>query len=124
MADWTKITDEQFDAAYNNHLPSAWIKFAFRYFSKTTEKKDMSVSRTVLYILLGAFGVGYIGTILTLPRIVIGIATYILGIILAGLVLYLFSAAKLNNWRLNKIAKELGVTKREYDWLAEKFYDN
>lgn len=124
MADWTKITDEQFDAAYNRHLPSAWIKFAFRYFSKTTEKKDMVVSRTIMGILLGTFGVGFIGTIFVLPRVVIGTATCTLGIILAGLVLYLFSAAKLNNWRLNKIAKELGVTKREYDWLAEKFYDN
>jgi len=124
MADWTKVTDEQFDAAYNKHLPSKWIKFAFKYFSKTTEKKDMSLSRTIFFVLMGAFGVGYVGTILVLPRVVIGIATFVFGIILAGLVLYLFSAAFLNNHRLNKIAKELGVSKREYDWLAEKFYDN
>jgi len=36
MADWTTITKEQFDAAYNKHLPNGWIKFAYKYFSNTT----------------------------------------------------------------------------------------
>jgi len=123
MADASKITNEQFDAAYNKHLPSAWIKFAYKYFSKQTEMKNMKLRRILWYILFSSFAVGYIGTILDMPRIIIGSATLIYGIILSTLVLYLFGAVFLNNHRLNKIAKELGVTKREYDSLADKFYD-
>lgn len=29
MTYWINITKEQFDAAYDKHLPSAWVKFAY-----------------------------------------------------------------------------------------------
>jgi hypothetical protein len=117
------ITYEQFWKAYNNHPPSGWIRFAYRYFSKETEAKDMKLNRTVVYVLLGLFAVGFIGTAVGLPRPVIGTATIAYSVILAILVLYLFSAVKLNNMRIKRIAMELGVTLLEYNQLAEKYYD-
>ena len=122
MGDVSKITKEQFWETYNRHLPSNWIKFAYRYFSKGTEEKDMKLNSVITYLLLWLFVMGFGGTVIGFPRAVIGTITISYGIILAVLVLYLFSAVKLNNMRLNKIAKELGVTKQEYDGLAGKYY--
>ena len=116
------ITKEQFDDAYNKHLPSGWIKFAFRYFSKNTERKDFAPRRIITGILLGLFGVGFISTIIGLPRPIIAVSTIAYSILLAILVLYLFSAVILNNIRINKIRKILGVTKAEYNALVSKFY--
>jgi hypothetical protein len=122
MADWTKITKEQFDIAYDNHLPSKWIKFAYKYFSKETEKKDLALKKSVVGVLISLFFIGFIGTIVGAPQKLILIATVMYSIGLAALVLYLFSAVFANNFRINKIRKELGVTKEEYNALVAKFY--
>jgi hypothetical protein len=115
------ITKEQFDAAYNKHLPSGWIKFAYKYFSKQTEKKDMKLNRVIWYVLGILFTIGFFGSAFGMSHFLIGLVTIPYAIILTTLVLYLISAIKLNNLRLNKIAKELGVSKEEYDELAMKY---
>ena len=117
-----KISKEQFDIAYDNHLPSGWIKFAYKYFSRETERKDMSVKNTVVYTLGGLFLLGMIATILNLSNKIIGVFVIPYSILLAILVLYLFSAVFLNNWRIRKIRKELGITKWEYDALVSAYY--
>jgi len=122
MADWKKISKEEFDAAYNAQLPSGWIRFAFKYFSKETEKKDMAVKNTVVYVLGGLFLLGMIATMLNLSNKVVGMFVIPYGILLAALVFYLFSAVFLNNRRISKICKKLGVTKWEYNLLVDKFY--
>jgi hypothetical protein len=123
MSDWKKITKTQFDAAYNKHLPNGWIKFAFKYFSKETEKKDMSLRNNLTFILLGFFLVGFFGTVFNATRILIGAATIVYLIILSILVLYLFSAVIMNNLRIKKIIKILGVNKQEYNTLVNKYYN-
>jgi len=122
MADWRTITKKQFDAAYNQHLPSNWIKIAFRYFSKDTERKDFAPRRIITGILLGLFGLGMLATILNLPHKIIGVFVIPYSILLAMLVLYLFSAVILNNLRIRRIRKILGVTKYEYNALVSRFY--
>jgi hypothetical protein len=113
-----RISKEQFDIAYDNHLPSGWIKFAYKYFSKETERKDFGVKRTVVGILLGLFGLGMLATILNLSDKIVGLFVIPYSILLAVLVLYLFSAVFLNNWRIRQIRKELGINKWEYDALV------
>lgn len=116
------ITSDQFLKAYNNHLPSGWIKFAYKYFSTETVNKNMKLKNSVVYILISFFIIGFIGTILKAPRIVIGIATISYSIILAVLVLYLFSVVKLNNLRIKKIRNELGgISAEEYNKLVEMY---
>jgi len=117
-----RISKEQFDAAYNKYPPNKWIKFAFKYFSTNTEKKDFGAKNTVLYVLLFFFIIGFFGTIFGLPVKIIGIATVAYTIILSVLVLYLFSAVILNNIRVNKIRKVLGITKEEYNNLVDIYY--
>jgi len=122
MTDITKITKEQFDAAYNKHLPSSWIKFAFKYFSKSTEQKDMSIKNGVAYILGGLFVFGLLGTMFNVSTVLIKATIIPYSIILAALVLYLFSAVFLNNFRIRKIRKELDINSDEYDALVSKYY--
>jgi hypothetical protein len=122
MGDINKITKSQFDAAYEKHLPSRWIKFAFKYFSKETEKKDMKISNTIAYILIALFVFGFVGTVFSLSKSILLVTTVSYSIILALLVMYLLSAVILNNRRIVKICKELNISKYQYNTLVEKFY--
>ena len=122
MSDWKTITKEQFDAAYNKHLPNEWIKFAYKYFSQQTEKKDMSLKNGVAYILGGLFVFGLLGTMFNVSTVLIKAALIPYCVILVALVAYLFSAVILNNLRIRKIKKELGINSDEYDALVSKYY--
>lgn len=117
-----RISKEQFDIACDNHQPSGWVKFAFKYFSKNTEKKDMALKNDVVYILGGLFLLGLIAAILNLSNKIIGIFVIPYSILLGVLVVYLFSAVFLNNHRIKLIRKELGITNDEYDALVSVYY--
>ena len=122
MSDWTTITKEQFDAAYSKHLPSNFIKFAYKYFSTSTEMKDMNVKNTVAYTFGGLFLFGLIASMFNLANNIVGIFVMPYVVLLVTLVLYLFSAVIFNNMRIAKIRKELGISADEYDSLLAKFY--
>jgi len=123
MAKWQDITKEEFDAAYNQHLPKRWIKFAYKYFSQSTEQKDIKPGRAVAWILGSLFLVGFFATVLKLPRVIIAWATISYMVLLTILVGFLFAAVFANNARLKKVMKILGVSKTEYNLLADRFYD-
>ena len=72
---WEDVTKEEYDAAYEKHLPKAWIRFAYKYFSKSTEKKDMKPSKTILGILMSLFLVGFFATAFKLQREIIAPVT-------------------------------------------------
>ena len=118
------FTKEELITAYKNHLPAKWIKFAFKYFSKETEKKDMKPSNTIVGILLSLFLVGFVATVAKLPRPIIKWATIAYSIILAILVGFLFAAVFANNRRIKKIVKELGCTIQEYNKAADSITDD
>lgn len=117
-----KILKSEFDAAYNAHLPSGWIRFAYKYFSKETEKKDMSLRNHITFGLLALFLLGFFGTVFGASHAFIGVVTIWYAIALAVLVFYLLSAVLLNNRRLKRVMKILGVSKSEYNKLADKYY--
>lgn len=122
MVSYKQITKKQFDATYNQYQPNRWIKFAYKYFSKETEKKDMSLRNNLTFLLLGLFLLGFFGTVFNATPAFIGIVTIIYSIILLILFLYLFSAVLLNNHRLKRLIKILGISKSEYNYLINKFY--
>ena len=117
----TKVTKSEFVTAYNTHLPSKWIKFAYKYFSKETEKKDMSLRNHITFFLFGMFLLGFFATVLELSYALIGFITIWYAVVLSVLVLYLLSAVLLNNRRLKIVMKDLGITKAEYNKLADKY---
>ena len=109
------ITKEQFDIVSKKHQPNGWIRFAFRYFSKYTVEKDLSIKNNIVNFLLWLFLIGFLCVMFNAPRMFIGIATMTFSIVLTVLILYLFSAVILNKIRINRIRKELGITKKEYE---------
>lgn len=118
---WEKITKEQFDKACKKYPPNKWITFAYKYFSKSTEKSDLALKNSIVLIFIALFSIGFFGTVFNASKKMIMISTIIYSILLGTLVLYLFSAAFMNYFRLMKICKELGVNRKEYDKLVEKF---
>jgi len=123
MGDFQTISRKQFNKATNKHKPNGWIRFAFKYFSKSTETKDFMLKNVLTTVLLALFGFIMVGGILNLSRTYMSIVVLSYTFLLSGLVLYLFSAVILNNIRINKIRKILGVSKEEYNYLVRKFED-
>lgn len=116
------ISKEQFDSAYNKHLPNAYIRFAFKYFSKETEKKNMVVNNSIVYTLLILFFLGMFGTIFNASRTFMMFSVLSYAIILSLLVLFIMSAIALNNRRLKKVMEELDITIDEYNSLVKRYY--
>ena len=117
------ITRKEFMDAYNQFKPNWWIRFAFKYFSKSTEKRNMKLSNWFVGSLLGLFLVGFFATVAKLPRAIIAPVTYTYCIALAILVIFLLIAVWMNNLRLKKVMKVLGVTIWEYNQLADRFFE-
>lgn len=119
--DFYDIKKREFNLATKKHLPNKWITFAYKYFSKETEKKNMVLNNSVVVALVSLFLVGFFATAFKLPHSLIGKVTIAYVILLSVLVLYLLSAFIMNNFRIRKIAKELGITVNQYNILVDKF---
>jgi len=119
----TTITKKQFDEAYGAYPPNWWTRMAFKYFSKSTERKNMKPSITIAVVLGIMFLTGMLGTIMKWPRAVIATVTWIYMVLLTVLVFSLLAAVWMNNARIKKIAKKLGISLEDYNKLAEKYYD-
>ena len=119
--DVSKITKEEFLESYNRHLPSKWMKFVFKYFSQSTLKEDLWLKRIIQGILFGLFGLGMLGAIFNATHTYMFLTTIPFGIILVLVALTMSSGAILNNLRIRKIRKELGITKWEYESLVSLY---
>jgi len=119
--DVSKITKEEFLAAYNRHLPGKWAKFVFRKILVDSAKKDLWLRRVLQGILLGLFVLGFIGAVLDLSKPYMSITTFTFTGILVLIGLTMGSGAILNNLRIRKIRKELGITKMEYETLVSLY---
>ena len=120
--DISTITKEQFDLAYNKFQPNAWVKFAFKYFSRSTEKENFSVKKAVVTVLLILFGVGFLATVIGLPHNVIAIPVLTYTGILVALSILMGGAALMNNLRIKKVQKALGINIWQYEALVNMFY--
>jgi len=116
------ITRDYFNSIYYKHLPNKFIIFIYKYFSKENEKRRLILSNAINDILMLLFFIGFIGTILNIskPIIHIVIITYLM--IIVSIVLIILIAIILNNKRINKITKELNITRNEYDNFIKMYY--
>jgi hypothetical protein len=117
------ITKKKFIETYAKHPPKKWIKFAFKYFSKETEAKNMKLSNSITWILGILFLFGLIGSIFNIPTAILAIVTYSFSAILATLVIFLMASVLCNNKRIKTIAKELDISIVEYNKLVDKWGD-
>jgi Flp pilus assembly protein TadB len=117
---FTKITAIQ---TYAKYTAPKWVKFAFKYFSKSTEIQNLKPGKAITGILLSLFVVGFIATVLKLPRAIIAPVTYTYMGLLTILVLFLLVAVWNNNRRIKKITKELGCSLDEWNRFVNLWGD-
>jgi len=115
------FSKKEFIASYNNHLPSKWVKFVYKYFSKETEKKNLKLKKSIVVILLILFAIGFVGTIIGIPAFIILWVTISFFILMGMLSCFLFTGVLMNNVRIKKIIKELGTTRQEYNDAVEEW---
>lgn len=120
--DWLKITVEEFMNAYNAYPPNGWVRFIYKYFSLETEMKDIHVKKSLMISWIVLFFIGFISTILKLPNIIIGWSTLLLSIILGFMVIGGFIGVTMNNLRMRKIRKLLGVSKNDYNKIVNRYF--
>jgi len=120
------ITKKQFEKVYNKYLPNNFIKFVFKHYGKDDEKtssiKLKLTDKIAWYILLPMIVLGILFTAFKVPHKIIGFVAIPTSIILAVMVLVGMTGVWMNNFRIRKIAKELGLSLREYNKLVEKLF--
>ena len=109
--------------AYDKFGAPKWIKFAFKYFSKSTEKENMKPSNTIAWILGSLFLIGLFGTMFDLPWAVLLWVTMSYLVILVSLVGFCFAAVLVNNQRIRKVVKELGCSLTEWNKFVTEYKD-
>jgi len=112
------ISKEEFLEAYNKNKPNNWIIYAFRYFSKNTAQEDKWLSRIIQILLIIFYIIGFIGAIFMLNRIYLILALIPFAFILINTGILMTGALIMNNLRIRKIRKILGITKQEYNYLV------
>jgi hypothetical protein len=114
------MTKEDFLAVYNRHQPNAWTRFAFMYFSQETTEEDGWLRGTIIGILVALFILGFAAVVtgwndvakwLTLP----------FGVILFGVVIIMLGGGLMNNIRIRRISRELGISIGEYNHYANLY---
>lgn len=119
------IDKEQFEKIYNKYLPNKFLVFMFKHFAKDDEKtsgiKLKLGDKLAWFVLLPLFLIGMLFTIIGLPKSYIGVVTISYSVILSIIVLSMFVAVQWNNFRIRKIAKELGVNISDYNEIVDLF---
>jgi len=116
-----RISKEEFLAAYNQFPPNGWIKFTFRYFSNSTVKKDKWLKIIFAGIALSLFIIGFIGTLVNWKHTTVGLFVCIFGAMIVAIAMLMSATAIMNNLRIRKIRKVLGITKQEYESLVSVY---
>lgn len=93
----------------------------YGYLPGGTTEENLKPSKIITAILLILFVSGFFATVLGLPKAAILPIVILYAIILTALVGSMFSAVILNNLRIRKIRKKLGLTVWQYNLLAD-FY--
>jgi hypothetical protein len=133
---WTlkyiSITREEFLAIYNKYPPGRFVVFIYKHFSKEGTNKDLvpkvAISRIVVWILAISFIIGFVGTVISdftgkPMRTFIAIPTYSFAFVLVAVGVCMFTARTINNLRIRKIARKMGLPLYEYNKLADQYFE-
>ena len=115
------ISKEQFLAVYNKYQPNKWTKFAFRYFSANTKSQDKWLNSIVEIVEGSLFLTGFVATIFNASKLFIKLVFFPFCLILVSLTILMLGAFIMNNLRIRKIRKTLGITQSEYNWLVDLY---
>jgi len=114
------ITKEQFDEVYNKYKAGKFLKFAYTHYNVKLKRKPTPIGTWAAVI---GWTIGTIGMIVFDQLGMKEIAKDFLWayIPFAALIIAL-PAHLMNNSRIKKIAKKLGVSLDEFNRLSDKFY--
>lgn len=114
------VSKEKFDAVYSKYAPSKFLKFVYTYYNLKLKKKP-----TPIGTLLAVIG-WIIGTLGIIIFDQLGMKEIAKGFVWAfapfAALLITLPAFLLNNRRIKKIAKELGITLEKYNQLVSLYY--
>lgn len=116
-----RITKKKYIEACEKHPPNWWVVLIFKYFSKTTTNENFKLKNFVISTLLALFFVGMISSIIKISDSLTSIITIIYSLIIALIIIVSLSTILINNVRLNKIRKELGVSKHKFNEIVRKY---
>ena len=114
------MTKEEFLTVYNRHQPNAWTWFAFKYFSQETTDDDEWLREAAISVLIALFVMGFVAVVLNWDDIAKWL-TLPFGIILFGIVILMFGGGIMNNLRIKRISRELGISIGEYNHYANLY---
>ena len=118
---YEQVSREEFLEVYNKNQPNKWTIFAFKYFSKSTRKSDLWLSRIIELFLIMWFMVGFINVIINDNLITHWLVVTVITLIIVGLGILMGSAAIMNNRRIKRICKKLGINRQEYEVLTNLY---
>lgn len=127
------LTREEFLAIYNKYPPGRFVVFIYKHFSKEGTNKNLvpkvAISKIVVWILGISFVIGFIGTVVSdltdkSLRTFIAIPTYTFAVVIVTVGVCMFTARSINNLRIRKIARKMGLKLYEYNRLSDRYFDN
>ena len=115
-----KITKEQLDAIYNKHPETKFISFMYTYYNLNMKSKPTPIGTWVAVI---SWIIATVGLIVFDQLGMKEVANSFLWIYIPfGAFIFVLPAFLLNMKRTKRIAKELGITTEEYNYLITKYY--
>lgn len=115
------ITKEEFLRVYNSYKPNWFILLLYGFHKPSLTKTGFPYNKYVKYFLLLMFLLGWLGTAAGFSRGFIGTFTWIFMAGIAGIVILTFIASFMNNARLRKVMKKLGIDLQEYNKLTKEY---
>ena len=114
------ITKEKFLEVYNKYPPKKITTWFFKYFSQSTKPED---KKPVQVLQVGLFSLVVLGILFTAIgiKLITAIITFTFaGILVPFCIVGLYCVIQ-NNFRIRKIAKELGLSLLSYNKYAKKY---
>ena len=111
-----KVLKKEFLEVVEKYPPNRFVRWYFDNFSRDRSKEK--VKKRLVFVLMTLFFWGFFATIMKLEKHLIKYITFAYVVVLVLHVALGFTAGKLNNRRIAKIRKELGLSIEEYERLA------
>lgn len=118
---YEQVSREEFLEVYNKNQPNKWTIFTFKYFSKSTRKSDLWLSKIIELFLIMWFMIGFINVMINDNLITHWLVVTVITLIIVGLGILMGSAAIMNNKRIKRICKKLGINRQEYEVLTNLY---
>jgi hypothetical protein len=114
------MTKEEFLEVYEKYQPQKIAVWFFKYFSQSTKQEDRKPGQIFMWSMVGLIASGIVFKAIAIP-IMVAIVTYTFAAIFVPFCIVGLYCVIQNNFRIRKIAKELGLNLSGYNKYANKY---